>query len=303
MDWILFALALFIILAVLVIFCLVYTDGDRYWKIINTGNLTDRLKHLDEEYHKKHCLKDTIISFTSTPDRLFNIRPTLISLLDQSVRVREIRVNIPYRSCKGIKYRVPHWLRGLKNVKVARVEKDWGPATKLIPTLLSLEGEPQTKIIVTDDDVIYGYYTVEELYSHFEKWNKNRPTAVTMYGDVIGENHDTENGLYTRVTNYVKGDNFVDILRGHSAYIVTPSMFKGSLLEYSRVPKECFFVDDNYFSAHLKANGVKILQVGMGFKSIPLPEIETCQIGALHAGANHDGKNERVVNRFFAKKR
>jgi len=243
-------------------------------------------------------LKNTVISFTTTPDRISKIKYTLISLLDQSLGVEEIRINVPYYSCKGVKYEIPKWLKNMKSVKVYRTIKDWGPATKLIPTLLDKNNENK-KIIVVDDDVVYGYYTVENLNNYFE--NHRRKVAITMYGDVIGKNYDTENGLTTRIYNYVTGENYTDLLRGHSAYMVTPKMFTKDLYDYEKVPKECFYVDDNYFSAHLKKNKVKILMVGMKYKSIPLPEMTACAIGALHGDQNHDGKNERVVNRYFGK--
>lgn len=300
MNWLYFFLAIIIIIFILLIFSVVYSDGDRYLSIVNTSDLTYRLKELDNRYGKKVKIKNCIITLTSTPDRLFNVRPTLISLLDQSVAVEEIRLNIPYYSCKGDKYKIPKWLKNLKHVKIHRTRKDWGPATKLIPTLLDFEQFKNKKIIVVDDDVIYGYYTVDLLNEYFDKYDReNRKTAITIYGDVIGKNYDTDNGLYTRISNYVLGENFVDLLRGHAAYLVTPEMFTQELYNYDKIPRECFFVDDNYFSAHLRNNNVKILQVGMSFKAVPLPEMETCQISPLHQGQNHDGRNERVVNRFF----
>ena len=55
----------------------------------------------------------------------------------------------------------------------------------------------------------------------------------------------------------------------------------------------------NYFSAHLKKNNVKILMVGMSYKAVPLPEMTSCAIGALHGNENHNGKNEKIVNKYF----
>jgi len=259
---------------------------------------------LDYEYKYKRKIKNCIISLTTTPDRISKIRPILISLLDQSYAVEEIRINVPYKSCKGKEYIIPDWLNKLKSVKIYRTNKDWGPATKLIPTLLDVK--QNKKIIVVDDDVIYGYYTIETLNNYYHKFNKvnkynvvKNKTAITMYGDVINEKYDTDNSLKTRIVNYVTGHTFTDLLRGHSAYLVTPNMFKKELYDYSRIPKECFYVDDNYFSAHLKKNNVKILMVGMSYKAVPLPEMTSCAIGALHGNENHNGKNEKVVNKYF----
>jgi len=284
-------LILFTISLVIIIFVIYYADGDRYLCLD-----CSELQILDYEYKHKKRLKNTIITFTTTPDRIYKIKYMLMSILDQSYAVEEIRINVPYYSCKGVKYKIPKWLKNMKSVKIYRTVKDWGPATKLIPALLD-KNNKNKKIIVVDDDVIYGYYTVETLYDYFEKYHNK--TAITMYGDVIKSNHDTENGLFTRMYNYVTGENYTDLLRGHSAYIVTPKMFNKRLYDYDKVPKECFYVDDNYFSGHLKKNKVKILMVGMKYKAIPLPEMTACAIGALHGDQNHDGRNERVVNRYW----
>ena len=196
----------------------------------------------------------------------------------------------------------------MKNVKIYRQIKDWGPATKLIPTLLDVNNK-EKRIIVLDDDVIYGYNTIETLVEHFDKYNykikggnkirKKRKTAITMYGDAIKKDKNTDNSLYTRATNYIAGNTYTDLLRGHSAYMVTPDMFTEDLYDYEKLPKECFFVDDNYFSAHLQKNNVKILMAGLSYKAVPLPEITTCQISPLHQVENHDDHNEKVVNKFF----
>ena len=309
---------LFIILF-LIILIIIYIDGIRYITI-NDRNLSS----LELEYKSKKRLDDVIITLTTTPKRISKIKPVINSLLDQSVSVKEIRINVPYISCKGAYYKIPKWLKNMKSVKIYRQIKDWGPATKLIPTLLD-EKNRNKKIIVVDDDVIYGYYTIETLYESYQKYNLdyggnqlNRKTAITMYGDAIMKDSkkDTDNRLYTRITNYMTGENYTDLLRGHSAYLVTRDMFPPTFYEtshffqksifsvntenYTVTPEECFYVDDNYFSALLKKNNVKILMVGLTYKSIPLPEIITSQLNPLHGNENHNGKNERIVNKFFS---
>jgi hypothetical protein len=285
-------ISIFIIL--LVILVINYTDGYRY----ATLNYND-IYELDKEYQYKEKIKDCVITLTTTPDRISKLKPNLISLLDSSVAVEEIRINVPYKSCKGVKYKIPSWLKKLKSVKIYRTLKDWGPATKLLPTLLD---KTYKKIIVVDDDVIYGYYMVENINKYFEKYNQGeKKTAITMYGDRIGRDNHMKYDLITRTKNYVFGECYTDVLRGHSAYMVSSDMFTEKIFEYEKVPKECFFVDDNYFSFHLKSNKVKILMVGLTYKSIPLPDMVNCFNGGLHPNENHDGRNEVKVNRFFNK--
>lgn len=285
-------ISIFLILTVLLI--INYVDGYRYLYI----NEQD-LYNLDKEYRKKEKINNCVITLTTTPNRINKLKSVLISLLDSSVAVEEIRINVPYTSCKGIKYKIPSWLKKLKSVKIYRTLKDWGPATKLLPTLLD---KKYKKIIVVDDDVIYGYYMIENINKYFDKYNDGeKKTAITMYGDKIGENNEMKYDLFTRTKNYVFGECYTDVLRGHSAYMVSSDMFTEKIFEYENVPKECFFVDDNYFSFHLKKNKIRILMVGLTYKSVPLPDMVNCLNGGLHPNENHDGRNEVKVNKFFKK--
>ncbi len=298
-------LILFLILIIFLLLIIWYIDAVRYCDLDNYS-----IKELDENYKDKKVMKGTIITLTTTPGRISKIRPVLKSILDQSVAVEEIRINVPYESCKGVKYEIPEWLKKIKSVKIYRQIKDWGPATKLIPTLLDVNNRDK-KIIVLDDDVIYGYHTISTIAAAFDKKNykmkngekvrRKRKTAITMYGDAIKDNKHkhTDNSLYTRTVNYIGGNTYTDLLRGHSAYMVTQDMFTEDLYDYEKIPRECFFVDDNYFSAHLKKNNVKIFMVGLTYKAVPLPEITACQISPLHQVENHDDHNEKVVNKFF----
>jgi len=285
---------LIILFVIFLILAAQYFDAPRYVSIEHQN-----IREKEKEYGCKKKARNCIISLTTTPARIFKMRPTLISLLDQSLAVEEIRINVPYTSCKGEEYVVPSWLSDLKYVKVCRVGKDWGPATKILPTLL----DPNTdgkRIIVVDDDVIYGYHTIVDLVQTFDKYDGK--AAVTIYGDEILPCGNTDNGLLTRFNNYMQANTRTDILRGHAGYMVTKDMFTKDLYNYKKYPKECFFVDDNYLSFHLHKNKVKIIMIGASYRSIPLPEMASCNTGALHQGANHDGRNERIVNRLRKRK-
>lgn len=107
-----------------------------------------------------------VISFTTTPDRIAKIRPMLNSLLDQTVKVDQIALNLPYRH-KGQSYDVPKEYEDV--VTIFKVGKDFGPGTKILPTLLR-EGECNTKIIYLDDDHIYGKDFVETMIDASNKY-------------------------------------------------------------------------------------------------------------------------------------
>ena len=317
--WLKVLLVILFFLLLIIILTVNYIDGYRYITI-NSNNIFQ----LDREYRYKPKIKNCVISLTTIPNRLKHIKPILMSLLDSSVRVEEIRLNIPYKSCKGIKYVIPKWLTKLKSVKIYRTEKDWGPATKLLPTLLDCfkHRNYKQKIIAVDDDVIYGYYMIETINDYFEKYNhpqkrmadsneynaysneynsNHRKVAITMYGDKIDSKNRMKYDFSTRTNNYLKGDKYTDVLRGHAAYMVTPNMFTKDIFKYDSHPAECFFVDDNYFSAQLKMNNVRILMAGINYKAVPLPENFNGGIDALHQTHNENGKNEVIVNKHFNK--
>ena len=56
-----------------------------------------------------------VISFTTTPDKINNILPMLNSILDQTVKVDQISLNIPYK-CEGKEYNIPDQYKDIVNI-------------------------------------------------------------------------------------------------------------------------------------------------------------------------------------------
>lgn len=94
-------------------------------------------------------------SLTTIPSRISKIRRTIHSLLNQSHSLDKIYINIPYISLKGTAYKIPYFLKTLESESKIVINrcKDYGPSTKLIPTL-EKEKNNSTYIIVFDDDRI-----------------------------------------------------------------------------------------------------------------------------------------------------
>lgn len=112
-----------------------------------------------------------VISFTTTPDKIEKIRPMLNSILDQTVKVDQIALNIPYKY-NGKSYVIPREYKDIANIY--RTEKGYGKEAAYIPTLLR-EGESDTKIIYLDDDKVYGKNLIASLV---EASNKNPEKAI-----------------------------------------------------------------------------------------------------------------------------
>ena len=96
-----------------------------------------------------------VVSLTTIPSRLTRLRPTLNSLLTQDYPPTAIYLAVPRRSAREPKpYQMPGWLVQHPAVTVIDCERDWGPASKLLPALLAERERPDTLIIAVDDDNI-----------------------------------------------------------------------------------------------------------------------------------------------------
>jgi hypothetical protein len=109
-----------------------------------------------------------IITLTTIPERLsFNHPLGLIrvvySLLNMKYFNYEIHFNIPYFNKKtGLEYVIPKWLDDLNNKNHLRIfrTEDYGPLTKLFPTIERVK-DPNQLIIVVDDDLVYESRMIE----------------------------------------------------------------------------------------------------------------------------------------------
>jgi hypothetical protein len=146
------------IFSLLIIF-MTYYSLDRY-----AGLHLSKINKYIENYSKLDKIKGrTVISFYTTPDRIKKINPMIKSILDQTVKVDEIALNLPPSKEK---YNIPPEYEQIINVY--NVGKNYGTSTSIIPTLLR-EKEKGTKIIYLDDDKIYGKDFIQTMLEEGEK--------------------------------------------------------------------------------------------------------------------------------------
>ena len=159
------------------------------------------------------------VSLTTTPKRIAHVRTVIDSLLAQSKKADTIILNIPnifFRSNEG--YTIPEDIEALEKEGKIAINRcnDFGPATKLIPSL-SLVEEPDDIIITVDDDHIYPNEMVESLANAMEQ---NPNCACGGSGSII----------FNFQTNPVRGDNVpVIILEGYAGIAYRRSFFKHNL--------------------------------------------------------------------------
>ena len=213
---------------------------------------------LDRMWAENPARSRAIVSLTTIPSRICLISETLKSLMRQDLAPARIVLNLPRWSRRErCAYEVPQALAKLDAVEIFECD-DWGPATKLIPTVL--RSTPSQPIIVVDDDRIYPPGFIADLDNAsrlhpgsalcFSGWQvpddlTDRPT--TLWSDLMMKPPVPIKA--TRVNDLRE----VDILQGLGGYYVRPEFFNAAeLMDYSQAPEAAFFVDDVWISAHCR---------------------------------------------------
>jgi hypothetical protein len=224
------------------------------WRLVRSD-----LEEMDRAWAENPNRSDVVFSLTTIPSRLEHIDSTLMTLLRQTRAPAAIRLNVPkWSKREKTAYEVPERIRSLKAITIVECE-DYGPATKLIPSVLGLE--PDQKIIVVDDDRHYP----ENLLSDLESASNENPDAAFGFcGWIVPEDlvHRPANAytiLFIKppapiLARRIRRQHAIDIVRGVSGYLVKPRFFDpDALVDYSEAPENVFFVDDVWISAHCRA--------------------------------------------------
>ena len=233
-----------------------------------------------------------VISLTTLPSRIGRLRQVLNSLIDQDAPADEIVLALPQVSQREkVPYTVPGFLRNSDAVTVLACERDWGPATKLIPALLA-EQRPDTLILALDDDNVYP----RNMVSNFLAWQRRYPDHSLCYrGWTVPDSLDY-NEKRVRFATTVDGPMSVDIATGTWGFMVQPRFFDSRLTNYSGYPAEAFFVDDIWFNGHMARRGVPRMLVPTA--DPPLSTFASV-VNALGVVENASGAKDNAVIRAF----
>ena len=279
-----------IIIIILILILLIYFDCFTHY--INNVVTIEDIIYADSVYQSLPRVKldgKTVISFTSIPSRINKIGPTLFSILNQTHKVDEIRLNLPYTTLKGERYEIEKWLLNLKNLKIYRFEFDWGPASKLLPTV---QDKSNIHIIIIDDDISYGREFVKIITNLY--YEHDYKDAICMIGS------DFSDTKYRRLWSYLTYSRYVEILSGCAGYILNSNMILTDIFNYKDGPKEAIYVDDDWISGWLRRNDINIYMVGYKYGAGHFFNINTLGTEALSNVFNSDGKNSKIVYEWFA---
>lgn len=201
---------------------------------------------------------NAIITLTTVPNRLMDpkdhtgTRLGLKTILEQSYKYYEVHFNVPYVYKKtGQEILIPTWLDEYSaeytHLKIFRTE-DYGPITKILPTLERVN-DPETNIITVDDDL---YYMDGIIDAHLEARQKYPDAAIGFAGlsAIDGSCH---------FCTTVRSDVRVKILEGYKTVSYKRSFFDVTELKNNFLGKS--WNDDLVLSAYMGYKNIKKIVV------------------------------------------
>ena len=166
-------LFIFITVLSLLITLLYYYGVTRYLMlhIKDTNGYLENYKNLD----KANIDKKVIISISVQPQKIDKINPMINSILDQTVKVNQLVLNLPNNK----EYNIPKKFKDI--FTIFRCGKDYGECNKFIPTLLREESK-DTIIILLDENYVFGQNYIEDI---IEEYKQNKCCIFSKGGMLI----------------------------------------------------------------------------------------------------------------------
>lgn len=241
-------------------------------------------------------LSGIIVAMTTLPGRIDKIFPAINSLIDQTVKPDRIYLSLPsYSRRHKIAYHIPDGLINHPLVKIIPSDRDWGPATKLIPVLKDKETRPETLILAVDDDNIYP----RTILSTFLRYARVMPNAaLSLRGCHMPASRRWEDSLAFKGAQISKPVK-TNIIMGCGGILVKPRFFDEDLFDYDKAPPQAFFVDDIWISGHLARRNIPKYVIPLSESFIYIPTAATFSGLGLDRSENRTGDNNNAMIDYF----
>ena len=172
-----------------------------------------------------------IVSFTTSPLRIYKCYPMIKSILNQSRKPDLILLNLPYIFERTNQpYNIPHYISNdlSDDIIINRVNRDYGPGTKIIPTISYLKyngyDANDTYIIYLDDDIRYPKNMIQIFESNNNSNNSNNNLIWCSSGlNFSKSNYNNINYNINGVRNHNKN---CMIAEGYGGVCVKLSIFE-----------------------------------------------------------------------------
>ena len=201
---------------------------------------------------------NTIFTMTTVPERLLDpredegIRPGLKTILDQTFNRAEVHLNVPW-AYRYVPLELPEWLSEWQEtytqLRVYRTP-DFGPITKIYPTILRVQ-DPDAVLITVDDDLIYMEGIID---AHAEARSRYPDAAIGYAG--IGEVFDVRFSSPNEMCHFCTSrsrDVRVKIIEGYKTVSYKRGFFDDDLGRFIF----SHWADDISLSAYLGYRGIE----------------------------------------------
>lgn len=229
-----------------------------------------------------------VITLTTIPSRLHDPNPEgmqacILSLLRQDYEgPYEVHLNIPrVHKHSGEYYRQPDWLKeyrgdriytsSTKSRRSLKVFKtpDYGPATKTVPTIARIT-DPDTLIIVVDDDLIYDERMITAHIGH-----QTRSDRCAVGYDGLSSYTPVFNDVRDHYVSAQRRDTNVRVLQHYKSVSYRRSFFEDDFEQF--VKEHHTWNDDLLISGYMASKG--ILRIATFHQSDPVvPTLEEWQL-------------------------
>lgn len=239
--------------------------------------------------------KNIIVSLTTYNKRIYDVHLTIESLLNQTYKPNKIVLWLAEDEFNN--ENVPLILKNLipRGLEIGFC-KDLKSYKKLIPTLKKY---PKEIIVTIDDDIIYPYDFIENLYKNYSKDNN----CIYFYrGNKM--KFDNKGNILPYLKwdgNYKKNEkNYVVLPTGVGGILYPPKCFHEDMLKEEIFMKLCPYGDDIWFRAMSLLKDIPCKRVGLPEKFADnFIEIEGSQDIALFRINVGENKNDVQIKKVF----
>lgn len=231
---------------VFIIFSLILT-ALAYFGLIRLFQLKRRSCESCAESYIKLPRVDTkhkiIVSMFTEEQNLDNIKTGINSILDQTVRVDQIIINIPETN----DFEMPAYIKDNNIIIVHKINPKYGKCSSFVSPLLR-ERNGEAIIILVGDKTVYGSDFVETLAEESEK---HKDSVVYVSG------YTAKGYLETGKKVDNKNNDVVDI---DSGVLIKPSMFSDDILDIEKGPINIKNYPNVYLSYYINREKINKIQ-------------------------------------------
>lgn len=226
--------------------------------------------------------ENIVVTLTTSPRRLAHIKPTIDSIMQQSVRPDVIMLNLPFvfKRHNTTFEHIPSFITDNPLVQINKCE-DMGPATKLLGALPAVSN-PEAVMIAIDDDIAFA----PDFISRFMRYVRTYPEAALTGSPLRRGVPMQTKQFFSSVRDPELPLVSSEFVEGYTGIVVRRKFMNNFNYDDVRdAPASCVRGDDFVFSNHLRKNNIPILMLPDIIDSIRVLPLGDAS-DALHLGAD-----------------